>query len=213
MEKLNKEKIKKKIKNGYITKNVYEKISEIRNAMKVSRWISSGMKPPPPQVVKRERIIKEGREANAKIFVETGTYMGNTVEYVENNFEKIYTIEVDSDLHMFNENYSGKEGKIEFILGDSKDKLKKVLKKIGNKKAIFWLDAHCSEGITSMGESYTPILDEIRDIERHSSEGTILIDDLRLFKSDKRYPSIEDIHASTEKNVEEKEILDMIIIK
>lgn len=48
---------------------------------------------------KREHIFKISRIFGTRIFVETGTYLGLTTEFLAPHFEKCFTIEIDKDLY------------------------------------------------------------------------------------------------------------------
>ena len=88
-----------------------------------------------------------------------------------------------------------------------------VLKKInedGQSKDIsFWLDGHFSQGETFKGLNDTPILEELKiisDFLSKMSNVTILIDDVRLFRTDVKlsetYPDLRKlVDFATDKNL------------
>jgi hypothetical protein len=129
------------------------------------------------------------RRSDIKTFIETGTYKGDTVEYVKNDFNKIFTIELsekyaDEAIERFKN-----EEKVKVIKGDSKVELVKLLKDI-KEPCIFWLDGHYSYADTAQAEKETPILEEIRPILEMEESHVILIDDARLFIGRHNYPTI-----------------------
>lgn len=116
-----------------------------------------------------------------KFFVETGTYMGETILRFEDEFEKLYTIELSDSLHadFIKKNYN--KNKIISILGDSSEKLKDVIDNL-NDKTIFFLDGHYSSCGTAKGKKDVPLYEELEKISKKMEhESIIIIDDLRLF--------------------------------
>jgi predicted O-methyltransferase YrrM len=114
------------------------------------------------------------------IFIETGTYMGDTTFSVEPLFDKLYTIEINNDLHR-NAKSAYKGNKITFIQGDSSIVFTSLLPSIKD-KAIFFLDGHWSAGITGRGAKDCPLYEEMFYINNlFEPEGIIIVDDVRLF--------------------------------
>lgn len=115
-------------------------------------------------------------------FVETGTYKGNTAYWASRNFNHVITIEASECLYKeVTEKYQPVKN-IEFIYGDSREKLRGVLAQLHG-PSIFWLDGHWSGGQT-YGVSYQcPLIEEIEVINSSEYEHFILIDDGRYFLS------------------------------
>ena len=121
---------------------------------------------------------------NGNIFVETGTYMGDTVKLALNfGYDKVYSCELNEKLYhdctkMFEDN-----PKVNIFFGDSIDCLKDILSQI-IAPATFWLDAHASGPLSGGKSGGTPVVDELVLIAQHAcKEHTIFIDDRRLFGS------------------------------
>jgi hypothetical protein len=128
----------------------------------------------------RNIIEKIRTSFNVNTFVETGTYMGGTAAWASEHFDQVFTIEGSADYHrQAQERLTGKRN-IEFLLGDSRRMLGEVVSRLGDKPALFWLDAHWMPG--SFGETHEcPLLEEITAIQQSGTEHFLLIDDARLF--------------------------------
>lgn len=136
----------------------------------------------PPIHITKENLEKYG---NGDVFVETGTYLGETVDMVLTTglYKKIYSIELNDELFSTAQlKYEGNE-KVSLKHGDSIDKLKEIVEKL-DEPATFWLDAHASGHLVGGKSGGSPVLDEL-DIIASSpiNTHTIIIDDCRLFGS------------------------------
>jgi hypothetical protein len=129
------------------------------------------------------------KRPDIKTFIETGTYIGDTVEYVKNDFEKIFTIELSDKYADESTERFKNDSKIKVIKGDSKIELTKLLTDI-NEPCVFWLDGHYSYADTALSNKKTPILEEINPILLKPENHIILIDDARLFIGRHNYPTI-----------------------
>lgn len=128
--------------------------------------------------------------------VETGTYYGLTVDACLNDFNNIYTIELNEGLFKFNIERFKHQNNVNILQGDSSVRLKELLhSKSLNKNCVFWLDGHYSDKETSLSDKVSPIIAELLSIFEIVKEGynwIILIDDLRLFDGIE-YPSFDEI--------------------
>lgn len=118
---------------------------------------------------------------NFPVFIETGTFLGETTQMASSIFKKVYTIEVDTNLYnnaMFHLPNFG----IEVINGDSLNIFPTLIPTISD-NIIFWLDGHYSGYGTGYGKYDFPALQECELIDKHlqSKEAFIMIDDVRLF--------------------------------
>jgi hypothetical protein len=115
-------------------------------------------------------------------FVETGTYIGDTLAKLCADFDILESIELSRDYHELAVKRFAGEPNIRLVNADSTTGLEMVLGRLPAARALFWLDAHYSGGDTAKGESNTPITSELAVIlaNRERSD-IILIDDLRYF--------------------------------
>ncbi len=129
-----------------------------------------------------EKAVKDiAMQYNIGLFIETGTYKANTTVWASKEFDKVYTIEADEALYNDAKQKNSSIENIEFLHGNSRDKLSEVISLLQNDDAIIWLDAHWSGGETYGQDDECPLLDELDIILRCDSDHIILIDDARLF--------------------------------
>jgi hypothetical protein len=146
-------------------------------------WLESG-RPDPPHPMVKHMIIKEYRnkfqhQNMPKIFIETGTFLGDTVEAVRNDFEKIYSIELGQNLYETAKTRFSGYNHISILHGNSSEVLPEIIKNI-EQPCLFWLDAHDSGGITTKAENDPPIMQEVECILNHPVKNhIILMDDAR----------------------------------
>lgn len=155
-------------------------------------WQKTGEGPAPATV--KHRIVRNYAKAHQiKIFVETGTFLGDMIEAVRKDFDIVHSIELDDTLHDRAKKRFAAHENIHFHKGDSGKELPKLVSTL-HKPSIFWLDAHWSRGVTARGDLDTPINAELNSILNETNlEQIVLIDDARLFGIAKDYPTVEEI--------------------
>ncbi|MDR2146037.1 MAG: FkbM family methyltransferase [Tannerella sp.] len=111
-------------------------------------------------------------------FVETGTYLGNTTFWAAKYFKNVSTIEISAEISKQTASRPDCPDNIEFIVGDSRDEIPKLVKKLQG-RTLFWLDGHwCSNAGGKDHEC--PLMDELNAISSCENP-VILIDDARCF--------------------------------
>lgn len=171
----------------------------LRKKILIYRWYTI-----PSYKTKRETILSTARKYNQNaVFIETGTYMGDTVEYVKNQFSKIYSIELSRELAEKARQRFASNNKIAIVQGDSAAQLANILQLV-HAPCLLWLDGHYSSEfwvgdeyvVTAKGEKETPILEELRQVANHSIKNhVILIDDARLFVGKSDYPHMKELRS------------------
>src|SRR5271165_7073401 len=146
-----------------------------------------------PHHIKVQLIRSHLRCMNNPAFVETGTYLGDTLESVRALCSKAVSIEIDPFLHELALKRFRGYPQIELVRGDCVSMLPKVLAGV-DRPALFWLDAHYSSGITGRGEVDDPILFSLRQLSQHALHShVVLIDDARSFDGRESRPDLVDV--------------------
>lgn len=134
-----------------------------------------------------EEIYKEYPEyKDIDVFVESGTYKGETTREMAKFFSQVHTVEICEELH--NEaKENGKRHNILYYLGDSCVFLPKIVNMV-NKPSIYFLDAHISGADSSWnGKELVPLLKELDLIlEKQKHKSIYIIDDARFFTNDNK---------------------------
>lgn len=129
-----------------------------------------------------ESELRSMMKIPCQIFVETGTFLGETTDLAKNMFEMVHTIEIQSELFERARNLFAGNSNVKCYLGDSSIVLEDICKNLKN-PTCFWLDGHYSGGKTGKGEKNVPLYAELEMIMKYCSEKcVILIDDCRLFQ-------------------------------
>jgi hypothetical protein len=148
----------------------------------------------PPHIIKQLMLQEHARKYSLTTLVETGTFLGDMVHAMKDNFNEIYSIELSEDLHKRAQSIFKKYPHIHLVAGDSAKILGSVLSGI-NDRCLFWLDGHYSAGITALGESRCPLYAEIEAILQHPVKGhVLLIDDAICFNGHDGYPTLFELH-------------------
>ena len=132
-----------------------------RNKMReyIKRQKGQTVNGPAPARLKRSIVARCGQQFHCNVLIETGTYLGEMIEYQAKYFEKIYSIEISELFYNFSSKRLRKRKNIIVMQGDSSTVLEKVIRKLTvTDKVLFWLDGHYSGGKTGMGGGSVPYL-------------------------------------------------------
>lgn len=153
----------------------------------------------PPQSVKLAVIQQHIPNQRPGVFIETGTYRGDTVAAIKEEYAKVISIEVDEALYRLACARFAADINVEIVYGDCAQKLPAILANL-HEPAVFWLDGHYSGGETGKGEIDDPILISLHQIAALPAlEHVIFIDDARTFDGREGRPDIADIFNSIKK--------------
>ncbi len=138
---------------------------------------------------------------NLEAFIETGTYLGNSIAWASANFLQVFTIEIDANyLSQARQRHAGLTN-VQYVEGDSAAQLTNVLGRLDG-PALCWLDAHAGAGFFAP-EDNCPLLAELEAVMSSPHDHCILIDDARAFVAPppppfkyQKWPPLEDIFAA-----------------
>ena len=154
-----------------------------------------------PSGEEKRRIIDQYRQRfGTTVFVETGTFLGDTVAAMAPKCERLFSIELSEELAARAQKRFAGESKVTILHGDSGERLAEVLREIGA-PALFWLDGHYSMDFTYQGEFFrtargeleTPVMKELQCVLASNLAHVILIDDARIFKGTNDYPTVREV--------------------
>tara|TARA_Y200000002_G_C22580839_1_gene620802 strand:- start:322 stop:954 length:633 start_codon:yes stop_codon:yes gene_type:complete len=174
----------------------------LSNRKHFKNWKKRKYFPPSPEFIKHQILLNNN--LSNSLWIETGTYYGNTTNILSKIAAKVISIEADERLmtkakEKFKDNLN-----IEILFGKSEDLIENVLNSNSDYENIcIYLDAHlCNDHLTNQKtfgneSSGTPLRLELDIIEKkfkNFSKVNILIDDIRLFdKSFQNYTSKNDL--------------------
>lgn len=182
----------KKFLISFIPKFILNILKNKKEEIDLKIWLKNGCLPPTPHLIKQNTIREYQKKSGYSILVETGTYLGDMVDAQKEIFEKIISVELGFELFEKAKKRFKKFKNITIVHGDSGKVLPEILKEYVDGPAIFWLDGHYSEGITSKGEKECPIYEELTAIFNSKKfNHIILIDDARYFNGNGDFPTIE----------------------
>lgn len=130
--------------------------------------------------IPQEIILDLAHMLQSTIFVETGTYKGDTTRWAAKHFKTVHTIERATGLYNEFSPVLSALPQVTCHLGDSRDILPQIANQLNERSAVIWLDGHWSGGETAGSKDECPLLDELMCLSNRTND-IILIDDARLF--------------------------------
>ena len=184
-----------------------KEINIIRTSKEIKKWVKNDRIEAPPQSYRRKIIKMYAIEFSIEVFIESGTFLGQTIEAVKKIFKAIYSIELNKSYHLKAKQKFIKSKHIKIFQGDSSVELPKILSNI-DQPCLFWLDAHYSGGNTAKGDLETPIMKELHYILKHQNQDhIILIDDAQKFIGEDDYPTIAELRKMINEEYPDKIIM------
>ena len=127
-----------------------------------------------------ELIAALQRALPLRVFVETGTFRGDTAAIAAQRFQRVFTIELDPELFAQAAARLGTLPNVQSLLGDSQRTLRELAPQLAKESVLYWLDAHWCGAGTGGQKQECPLLAELEAIGSLSQESALLIDDARL---------------------------------
>ena len=152
----------------------------------------------------RDLILALRNQFALKVFVETGTFRGETAEWASLEFEKVYSVEANLQIYDSTRAKLGGIPNLTLAHGESPTFLHALLGELVAPMVV-WLDAHwCASAETFGQENECPLLAELDALSESKCENFVLIDDARLFLAPPpaphdytKWPSLEEVMQST----------------
>lgn len=162
----------------------------LRHNAQILGWVSQGCPVPPPPAVKRRMLAAYLQKYGLQVFIETGTFKGDTLDEMSSRVKRAVSIELSEEFHARAlKRFEGRKN-IEVLKGDSGDVLPPLVATL-TEPALFWLDGHYSAGNTAHGVEASPISRELDCILASPVPGhVVLIDDVDQFSEQGGYPEI-----------------------
>jgi predicted O-methyltransferase YrrM len=143
-----------------------------------------------PHLVKQRTVREYASRYSLRTLIETGTYYGEMVAAVKNDFDHIYSIEFDPELARRAANRFKRDRRIRIMEGDSQKVLPELLK-LSAEPALFWLDAGYW-GWANLARDPERLSAEVEAALSHSTkEHVVLMDDARMLDGRNGAPTFE----------------------
>jgi hypothetical protein len=162
----------------------------IRSRFLSLSWALSGRPMPMPPHMKVRAIEDAAIHIHATVFIETGTYRGDTSKILSKRVHQVVSVEIDKRLATLARERFGNSN-VEILEGDSAELMSSIVSRFKNQVCLYWLDGHYSSGVTGGEVKPVPVQRELEEILPFlKSSDLIIIDDIREFDG-KNYPSLD----------------------
>jgi hypothetical protein len=117
-----------------------------------------------------------------KLFVETGTFKGDSLRIARQFFAECHSVEMSDVLYQEASQAFRSQDRIHLHHGASPAFLRGMRERLAQTPTLYWLDAHwCVADNTVGADSQSPLLQELDAIGALHSQSVLLIDDARLY--------------------------------
>lgn len=175
--------------------SLYRLLRMSRHQAEFRRWDRDGRRASPPHLIKQRLIRRYATQHRCATLVETGTFRGDMLLAMLNDFRTLYSIELHPGLYARAQRLFLNQPRVRLLQGDSGQRIADVLKDL-DEPAVFWLDGHFSAGNTAKADLETPVMAELDQVLKHRIPNhVVLIDDARLFTGQNDYPTLDFVKA------------------
>jgi hypothetical protein len=155
----------------------------------------------PHSYSKVRQIRALASRTHSRVFIEAGTFLGNTAMRCSRDFERVITIELDANLFRQAKAYLLHRRNVRCLEGDALKLLPSILEEAEVGDALIFLDGHFSGGVTAQGELTEPACEELTVLARHKDKiNAVIVDDFRCFGRDKGWPKRSRLLATIEES-------------
>jgi predicted O-methyltransferase YrrM len=136
------------------------------------------------------------KEAGLRVFVESGTYLGDTTAFLRPSVDRVITVELAPTYAVAARQRFAADPGITVIEGDALNVLPALLEDL-TEPALIYLDGHYSGGETARGNLDEPAAAILRSLDdANVPEGSVLVvDDLRHM-GDPGLPELDELTAA-----------------
>jgi len=169
-------------------------VDSLRRLAETNRWIENGCTGVAPPPVKRKILMAYLRTFSLTQFIETGTYLGDTLAYIARDKRiQCSSIELADRYFQDARDRFAAYPNVKLFHGDSGALLPDLVRQLKS-PALFWLDGHYSGGETARSVLDTPISAELHSIlESPVRNHVVLVDDVRCFDGKHGYPFLDEL--------------------
>jgi hypothetical protein len=122
------------------------------------------------------------RSLEQTVFVETGTFKGETLSAIFDLYDQIYSCECSDELYCIAKDRFADYKHMHLLKGSSPELIAELPVDRDSDAVLYWLDAHwCAGEGENVKKSQCPLLEELDSIHRLNENSVVWIDDARYF--------------------------------
>ncbi|MBX9870528.1 MAG: hypothetical protein K2X75_00890 [Burkholderiaceae bacterium] len=184
--------MKNRLKYKLSELGLYPYVDSWRQLPSIVRWIRQGCSGPAPGPIKRLVIAAYLKRYGVRRFVETGTYLGDTLAYMAHDKNvQCTSVELADEYYLKACDRFSSYSNVHLVRGDSGVVIPQIVESL-QEPTLFWLDGHYSGAGTGRANADTPISTELVSVLGSPIKGhVILIDDARCFDGANSYPHLD----------------------